>query len=52
MGKEIKPAGAILELSKELMRNSNPVVIPRNQRVEDALESAVNEGSLDSLHGY
>ncbi|MGI6731644.1 MAG: protein adenylyltransferase SelO [Anaerovoracaceae bacterium] len=40
-----------LELSKELMRNSNPVVIPRNQRVEDALESAVNEGSLDSLHG-
>lgn len=28
--------------SQELMRNSNPVVIPRNHRVEEALEAAVN----------
>ncbi len=28
----------------ELMRNSNPAVIPRNRRVEDALDSAVSEG--------
>lgn len=30
------------EASKELMRNSNPAVIPRNHRVEEALEAAVN----------
>lgn len=28
--------------SKQLMRNSNPAIIPRNHRVEAALESAVN----------
>lgn len=28
--------------SQELMRNSNPAVIPRNHRVEEALEAAVN----------
>ncbi|WP_430786353.1 protein adenylyltransferase SelO [Virgibacillus flavescens] len=28
--------------SKELMQNSNPAVIPRNHRVEEALEAAVN----------
>ncbi|MBM7573313.1 protein adenylyltransferase SelO [Aquibacillus albus] len=30
--------------SHELMRNSNPAVIPRNHRVEEALEAAVEEG--------
>lgn len=29
------------ELSRELMRNNNPSVIPRNHRVEEALEAAV-----------
>jgi len=29
------------EDSQELMRNSNPAVIPRNHRVEEALEAAV-----------
>ena len=28
----------------ELMRQTNPAIIPRNHRVEQALESAVNEG--------
>ncbi|WP_062353085.1 protein adenylyltransferase SelO [Bacillus kwashiorkori] len=28
----------------ELMKNNNPAVIPRNHRVEEALEAAVNEG--------
>ncbi|TJY43096.1 YdiU family protein [Cohnella pontilimi] len=32
--------------SHELMRNSNPAVIPRNHRVEEALEAAVNQGDL------
>jgi uncharacterized protein YdiU (UPF0061 family) len=27
-----------------LMRNSNPAIIPRNHRVEDALEAAVKQG--------
>ncbi|MBY0121516.1 YdiU family protein [Bacillus sp. S/N-304-OC-R1] len=31
-----------MERSFELMRNSNPAVIPRNHRVEEALEAAVN----------
>ena len=29
-------------LSTELMRQSNPAIIPRNHRVEEALEAAVN----------
>ena len=32
------------ESSHELMRNSNPAVIPRNHRVEEALDAAVNQG--------
>lgn len=32
------------ESSYELMRNSNPAVIPRNHRVEEALEAAVIKG--------
>ena len=34
---------------KELMENNNPVVIPRNHRVEEALESATNHGDLTVL---
>ncbi len=30
----------------EGMRKSNPIVIPRNHRVEEALEAASNEGDL------
>ena len=33
-----------LEASKQLMRNSNPAIIPRNHRVEEALEAAVEQG--------
>ncbi|MCQ6275730.1 YdiU family protein [Bacillus sp. V3B] len=32
------------ESSHQLMRNSNPAVIPRNHRVEEALEAAVEQG--------
>jgi uncharacterized protein YdiU (UPF0061 family) len=31
------------------MRRSNPAVIPRNHRVEEALEAAVNQGDLDVM---
>ena len=37
------------ETSLELMRKSNPAVIPRNHRVEEALEAAVNEGDLSVM---
>jgi uncharacterized protein YdiU (UPF0061 family) len=38
-------------VSIELMRNSNPAVIPRNHRVEEALEAAVNEGDFSVMGG-
>nr|WP_102275163.1 YdiU family protein [Cytobacillus massiliigabonensis] len=34
------------EASGQLMRESNPAVIPRNHRVEEALDAAVNEGDF------
>ncbi|RFU61853.1 protein adenylyltransferase SelO [Peribacillus glennii] len=37
------------ESSQELMRNSNPAVIPRNHRVEAALEAAVTEGNYSVM---
>jgi uncharacterized protein YdiU (UPF0061 family) len=35
--------------AEQLMRSSNPAVIPRNHRVEEALEAAVNEGDLSVM---
>ena len=35
--------------SHELMRNSNPAVIPRNHRVEAALEAAVKQGDYSVM---
>jgi uncharacterized protein YdiU (UPF0061 family) len=37
------------EISQELMRNSNPAVIPRNHRVEEALEAAVERGDYSVM---
>ncbi|KAF4321629.1 hypothetical protein G195_005157 [Phytophthora kernoviae 00238/432] len=37
------------EESQQLMRNSNPAVIPRNHRVEEALEQAENHGDLSVM---
>ena len=37
------------EESKELMKISNPAVIPRNHRVEEALEAAVENGDLSVM---
>lgn len=37
------------ESSIQLMRNSNPAVIPRNHRVEQALEAAVNDGDYSVM---
>lgn len=38
-----------MEESKELMQNSNPAVIPRNHRVEEALEAAVERGDYSVM---
>ena len=35
--------------TKQLMRASNPSIIPRNHRVEEALEAAVEDGDLSVL---
>ena len=36
--------------SLQLMRNSNPAIIPRNHRVEEALEAAVEHGDYSVMH--
>lgn len=38
------------ELSQHLMNNTNPHVIPRNHRVEEALSAATAESDLTPLH--
>ena len=38
-----------LEDSNQLMRNTNPIVIPRNHRVEEVLAACLS-GGFDSLH--
>ncbi|EFM12143.1 protein of unknown function UPF0061 [Paenibacillus curdlanolyticus YK9] len=37
------------EASSRLMRASNPVVIPRNHRVEEAIQAAVNDGDYSVM---
>ncbi|WP_419889142.1 protein adenylyltransferase SelO [Paenibacillus xylanexedens] len=37
------------EVSRQLMRTNNPAVIPRNHRVEEALERAENHGDLSVM---
>ncbi len=37
------------DLSHQLMKNSNPAVIPRNHRVEEALEAAVAEETISVM---
>ncbi|WP_185960057.1 protein adenylyltransferase SelO [Planococcus soli] len=39
-----------LEARQQLMRDSNPAVIPRNHRVEEALEAAEFRGDYSVLH--
>lgn len=38
--------------SQELMRRSNPAVIPRNHRVESALEAAVSQGDYSVMQKF
>ena len=38
------------ELSLNLMSANNPLVIPRNHKVEESLEAASNEDNLKPLH--
>ncbi len=37
------------DASNELMRNTNPAIIPRNHRVEEALEAAVEKGDYSVM---
>lgn len=45
LGRQQKPK----ESSHRLMRSSNPAVIPRNHRVEEALDAAVNQGDYSLM---
>jgi uncharacterized protein YdiU (UPF0061 family) len=45
LGRQQQPKASVYQL----MRNSNPAIIPRNHRVEAALEAAVNEGDLSVM---
>ncbi|NLZ47669.1 MAG: YdiU family protein [Clostridiales bacterium] len=38
------------EASHQLMRSNNPAVIPRNHRVEEALDAAVNQEDYGPMH--
>lgn len=38
------------DFSHQLMRNSNPAIIPRNHRVEEALEAAVQQGDFSVMN--
>ncbi|MGI6751309.1 MAG: protein adenylyltransferase SelO [Anaerovoracaceae bacterium] len=44
--KRLNEQKATLIESKQLMRKNNPSVIPRNHRVEEALDAAVNKGDF------
>lgn len=39
-------------VSYQLMRNNNPALIPRNHRVEAALEAAVNQGDCSMIEKF
>lgn len=40
------------ESSIALMENNNPVLIPRNHRVEEALEAAINDGDFSVMERF
>jgi uncharacterized protein YdiU (UPF0061 family) len=42
LGRQKEPGAS----SRQLMRTSNPAVIPRNHRVEEALDAAMNQGDF------
>lgn len=45
LGRQQEPKAS----SQQLMRNSNPTLIPRNHRVEEALETAVKQGDYSVM---
>jgi serine/tyrosine/threonine adenylyltransferase len=45
LGRQQEPKAS----SHQLMRNSNPAIIPRNHRVEEALEAAVKQGDYSVM---
>ncbi len=47
-----KQGGPSKEESKQLMQDNNPAVIPRNHRVEEALEAAVEKGDYSVMNKF
>lgn len=50
--KRLKAQGKDVKSAYELMRNSNPAMIPRNHIVEEVLEAAVKHGNYDKLEQF
>jgi uncharacterized protein YdiU (UPF0061 family) len=48
LGRQQEPKAS----SHQLMRNSNPALIPRNHRVEAAIEAAVNNGDYNVMEQF
>ena len=48
--KRLERQGTTFEQVQPMMNRSNPAVIPRNHRVEEALAAAVNDGDYRVMH--
>ena len=48
--KRLERQGTTFEQVQPMMKRSNPAVIPRNHRVEEALAAAVNDGDYRVMH--
>lgn len=46
LGRQSEPAEAVIQL----MQSSNPAVIPRNYKVEEAIQGAVEQGDFSAMH--
>ena len=48
----LKKNNGTIESSKDLMYISNPIVIPRNYKVEEVLDSATNDNNYIPMHKF
>lgn len=48
--REILKSQGDIEKSQKLMKKTNPVIIPRNHKVEEAIEAAVDEGDFSKMN--
>ena len=44
--------GGKIQSSSDLMSDNNPLIIPRNYKVEEALNDATTNGNLTQIHNF